>query len=224
VLETRGRDLTSTMEWTMTKAAKAVSRAIATRKSAPLFRLSPLGHKLLAAIHEYYSVSWLNPEGGSMSAELMEDKRYQQAWHRAYDQAWADLRSLIAKVMAAPLSTSNLADRTLIWHMWTDEDDPTDYLPKARRKRDEDFVDHMPALAAVLSMSDIPFRLPSHSYDGNNPPPDAEARVRALLGKHRPKRNALTEAEKQAVASAALAKAEAAAKSVPTAAPFFATA
>lgn len=208
----------------MTKASKAVSRAVATRKAAPLFRLSPLGHKLLAATEEHYAVSWLKPDSGFMSPELMEDQRYERAWERAYDRSWADIRQLIAKVMAAPLSTSNLADRALIGHIWADCSDPAEYLPKAKRTRDERFEDHMPALAAVLAMSDIPLNLPGKGYDEQNPPPDAEARVRALLGKHRPKRNGLTEAERQHVVSAALAKAEAAARSVTTAAPFFATA
>jgi hypothetical protein len=205
----------------MTKARKAVSRAAATRKartSTQHFKLSPLGRKLLAAIQEEQALSWIGPEAGCLSEEIAHNAHYQRAWHRAHDRALEARRRLTIEVMRAPISLSNLADRALIQH-GCPEHDVMDYLPAAKPT---DACDpYMAVVAAVLVQSDIPLRLPHHDYDGTNGPPDAEARVRALLGNRQPKRRALSAAEREAVAKAAIADAEARAVRDPRPAPYF---
>jgi len=211
----------------MAKATKRLQRARASSKSTkPLLRLSPLGRQLLAAIIDHAAHTWLNPESGHLSEELSGDQRYRRAWSRLADEKWGEVYHVAKDIMAAPLSLSNLADRVLIHHQWCESGDlVADYLPAANRTlHDEDFHRHMPAIAAIIALSDVPHMSPGSIYEEQGPP-DAEARVLAMLGKHRPKRKALSSTEEKAIADAAaadaVAKAAAAVTGVPRDAPFF---
>jgi hypothetical protein len=209
----------------MAKATKRLSRKTSIRKSTkPLLRLSPLGRELLAAVIDYQSHAWLDPESGHLSEELSDDEHYRRVWKRISDRQWGEINRLMNAVMAAPLSLSNLADRVLIDHQFGDSGPIERYLPGAKRSRnDGSFEDHMPTIAAVVALSDVPREMPEDVYSRTGKgPEDAEARILAMLGKHRPKRKALTSAEEKTIASAAVAQAAAAVTAAPGDAPFFA--
>ena len=137
-----------------------------------------------------------------------------------------EINRLMSAVLAAPLGLSNLVDRVLIQHQFSDPSNGEgidSYLPDAKRTRgSKNFRDYMPTIAAVVVISDVPRVLPGSIYDAGKGPADAEARVLAMLGKHRPKRKALTSAEAKAIATAAVAEAAAAVTAAPSDAPFFA--
>ena len=194
--------------------AASVKRGTPLASSAGPLKLSPLGRRLCAARYERGVLTYIGPGiTGALSEEIECDERYARAHKKAHDAAYRRELQIEREIMSKPATLASLADRALVANDHLDSHEELNQV-----------VDALIALTGDQAEFDTPW----DDWRVGHPPPEAEAIIRKLLGKRRPKRFALPRDEADRIASAAaaeaLAKAAAAIKAKPGDAPLFAEA